>query len=34
MALEDSDFIVLDGLALRRRSDIEGLDQTTVSAER
>lgn len=27
--LEDSDFFVLHGLALRRRSDIEGLEQTT-----
>ena len=29
MALEDPDFTVLHGLALRRRSDIEGLEQTT-----
>ena len=29
MALEDPDFTVLHGLALRRRSDIDGLEQTT-----
>jgi hypothetical protein len=29
LVLEDPDFIVLHGLALRRRSDIEGLEQTT-----
>ena len=29
MALEDPDFTVLHGLALRRRSDIEGFEQTT-----
>jgi hypothetical protein len=29
LVLEDPDFIVLHGLALRRRSDVEGLEQTT-----
>jgi hypothetical protein len=29
VVLEDPDFTVLHGLALRRRSDIEGLEQTT-----